>query len=145
MRTYSLRDMLQADFDFYRELHRATLKPYVAQVWGWVEEQQNRLLKERFNPSKMNIIQVNGEDIGVLQVEERAEDVLLGNILIHPSFQGQGLGSLIITDVVNAAAPLPVSLSVLRPNPARQLYERLGFQVTSEEPERLHMTRNHQE
>jgi len=37
------------------------------------------------------------------------------------------------------AAGKPVALRVLKPNPARRLYERLGFEIICETPERCFM------
>ena len=52
--------------------------------------------------------------------------------VIVPSAQGRGLGTALVRLVLDEAAGrgLPVRLSVLANNPARGLYERLGFQVT---------------
>ena len=139
---YTLRAMVQQDFIFYQNLHKDSLKPYVEQVWGWIDSQQEKRLKERFSPSKMQVIQVCNQDVGVLEIEKTSEGVFLKNILILPKFQGRGLGSQIIRDVIEEAILLPVFLSVLRPNPAKKLYKRLGFKVVSEEPERFYMKRD---
>ena len=138
---YTLRAMVQQDFNFYQDLHKNSLKPYVEQIWGWIDSQQEKRLKECFNPLKMQVIQVCDQDVGVLEIEKTSEGVFLKNILILPEFQGRGLGSQIIKDVVEDAIPLSVFLSVLRPNPAKKLYERLGFKVVSEDPERFYMKR----
>ncbi|RFB01451.1 GNAT family N-acetyltransferase [Parvularcula marina] len=74
---------------------------------------------------------------------EKAID--LGEIHLLPSVQGQGLGQAIISEIIAKAAPLPVTLMVLEANPARHLYERLGFIVDrpgeGDTAHRLHMIR----
>ena len=56
------------------------------------------------------------------------------HIEILPEFQGKGLGSQIIRDILaeGRKAGLPVTLTVLSLNPARRLYERLGFKRVDE-------------
>ena len=58
----------------------------------------------------------------------------VGNIELDPRFQGQGIGTAILQDMQRDAAEqgLEVRLQVLKVNPARRLYERLGFEVTGE-------------
>ncbi len=140
---FNLRPASSSDFDFLRQLHRLTLKPYVEQVWGWDEAQQEKLLRDRFDPEKLKIIQQNGNDIGLLQVELKPEETFLGNILLLPDVQGRGLGGKIVESVIGQAnqAGQPVTLTVLKPNPAKKLYERLGFIVTSEDEVRFFMKR----
>lgn len=52
------------------------------------------------------------------------------SIALLPTYRGQGIGTALLKQVLNAATPYyrAVSLSVDPTNPARRLYERLGFQ-----------------
>ncbi|MBK9322384.1 MAG: GNAT family N-acetyltransferase [Bdellovibrionaceae bacterium] len=138
---YTLRDANTLDFEFLRQLHRLTLKPYVTQIWGWDEEQQERLLRARFDPAKLKIIKLGQKDIGVLQVETRPEEIFLANVLLLPECQGKGLGTEIVRDIIQSAGQLSVTLTVLKPNPAKKLYERLGFETTAEDDVRFFMKR----
>ena len=139
---YSLRAASQADFKFLQVTHEKTLRPYVEQIWGWNDSQQESLLRDRFDPTQLQIIQIKGKDIGLLQVERRPGAVFLGNLLILPGYQRCGLGTLIVQDIIKDAGDLPVELSVLKPNPAKRLYERLGFLITSQDDVRYQMKRN---
>jgi ribosomal protein S18 acetylase RimI-like enzyme len=58
-----------------------------------------------------------------------------------PEFQRDGIGTELVRRMLQRAKELdvPVRLRVLRVNPAKRLYERMGFVVTSEEPERFYM------
>jgi len=138
---YSLRPARPEDFGFLQMTHEKTLRSYVEEIWGWNSEQQESLLRERFEPSKLQIIQVDGDDVGVLQVEQDIDTVFLANLLILPEHQRNGLGTLIINDIIKKAAGIPVTLSVLKFNPAKQLYERLGFVVSEQDEVRYQMQR----
>jgi len=75
MNSYSLRPATKTDFAFLQKLHKLTLKPYVEQIWGWNDLQQEKLLCDRFDPAKLQVIQIESEDVGVLQVEEKIEQI----------------------------------------------------------------------
>jgi GNAT superfamily N-acetyltransferase len=127
--TYSLRLATDSDYTFLYELHIATVRPYVEQTWGWDDTLQATMFGDGFALSKLQVIVVDGQDAGVLQTEQRPDEVFLANIEIAPAFQGHGLGGRIISDIITDAhvGGLPVTLRVLHVNPARRLYERLGF------------------
>ena len=131
---YSLRPATADDYDFLRWLHRATLREYVDQTWGWDEYVQATLFRERFDPSRDQIVLVDGQDAGVLRVERREAEVFLASLLIAPAYQGRGVGTAILEDLKAEAARagVPLSLQVLKVNPARRLYERRGLRVTAE-------------
>jgi ribosomal protein S18 acetylase RimI-like enzyme len=131
---YTLRPAAQADYDFLYALHEATMRPTVTQIWGWDDARQSAIFRERFDPAARRIIVIDGRDAGVLEVEERPDEVFLANIEIAPEQQGRGLGAAIITDILfdAHARGLPVTLQVNRVNPARRLYGRLGFVETGQ-------------
>src|SRR5215469_5369378 len=131
---YTLRRATQADYAFSYQLHRATMKDYVAQTWGWDEAVQEVMFKDRFDPVRSCIIVVDGRDVGILSMERRIDTLFLANLQILPEEQGQGLGTAIIKAILAQAYDegISVSLQVLKVNPARHLYERLGFVVSGE-------------
>ena len=142
---YTLRQATEADYAFLYHLHRATMKDYVAQTWGWDETIQADMFKDRFNPEHSQIIVVDGRDAGVLSMERRSDTLFLANLRILPEEQGHGLGTAIIKAILAQASreDIPVTLQVLKVNPARQLYERLGFVVTGETTTHYLMSTTH--
>lgn len=149
---YTLRPATAGDYDFLFDLHVATLRPSVEATWGWDEAFQARYFQDKFVPNENQMVLVDGQEAGVLKLEERDGDVFVALIEIAPALQGAGLGSQIIRDVIAAAFARgqAVSLHVLKANPnARRLYERLGFQIVETREER-HVLRitppdNHEE
>lgn len=133
---YSLRPATADDFAFLYDLHVAAMKDYVARTWGWEDGAQKARFRATFDARLVagQIVVVDGRDVGLLEVERRADQIFIANIAITPAVQGRGLGAAIIRDILAAAARdgLPVRLQVLRVNPARRLYERLGFVATGE-------------
>lgn len=131
---WSLRPATEDDFELQWELHRTTMRDYIEQTWGWDDEQQLKFQRERFVPEQMQVIQVDGEDAGLLLVQRRDDAIVLASIKIAPEHQSRGVGSQIIEEILAEAEErgLPVELRVLKVNPARGLYERLGFAVVEE-------------
>ena len=137
------RSALAADRDWLFELKKATMRNYIAAVYGWDDDVQRQWFAEKFAPDKIRIIQRDGLAAGLLQVEENPEHLFIAQIEVLPAFQNQGVGSAVIRAVIEDAKRKnkPVLLQVLRPNPARRLYERLGFYVWAETATHFKMRR----
>ena len=138
---YSLRSATDHDFDRLFALHKVALGPYVERTWGWDEEFQLRMFRESFDPAAVDVVSVDGEFAGCLSVEYHDDHVFLDYVALLPAFQAQGVGSALVRDVQERARlrGLPVRLNVLKVNPARELYERLGFHVIGEDDVRWSM------
>ena len=140
--TYTLRLATDDDYDFLYALHVAAIRPSVEATYGWDDAFQAEYFRSRWDPSKRQIICVNGVDIGTIKLEQRPKTIFLALIEIHPDYQGQGIGTALIRDVVADAhrRGLDVELHVLKTNPkAKRLYERLGFVITEERENRYVM------
>ena len=114
-----------------RRLHELSYREHVEQVWGWDDHQQAEFFERRFQPERLEIIEIAGEEVGVLDVESRADELFLADVEIHPAWRGSGIGSAIVRSLQERAraADQPLALQVLHVNTrARSLYERLGFQ-----------------
>jgi ribosomal protein S18 acetylase RimI-like enzyme len=132
--TVKLRAATWDDFDFLYHLHRAALKDYVAQTWGWDEAWQQDYFLQHFNPPLFQIIVFQGQDIGVLSVIRREDEICLGLIEILPEYQRRGIGTQLVESLIDEAhcSGEPIGLQVLKVNPVRRLYERLGFFIVGE-------------
>ena len=127
----NFRQISNDDLEFLWLLHNSALKNYVAQTWGWDENWQRLDFIEKFNPAEGVIIVVDNTDAGFLWTIERETETLLVSIRLLPQFQNRGIGTKIIVNLLNDSKN-PVRLQVLKVNPARRLYERLGFKVYDE-------------
>ena len=134
MHALKLRPATSDDAKFVYRLLRATMRDYVDQTWGWDEEWQHAYFHMRFDPAKNQIVVLDDQDVGVISVERREDVAHLGRLYILPAYQGQGIGTQLLTDLMTGAfrEGLPVTLRVLKVNPAKRLYERLGFVVIEE-------------
>jgi len=130
----SLRPATQEDFDFLWWLHRATMRPYVEKTWGWDEQWQARCFRDHFDPNTREILEGDGVPIGYISVERREDCIFLAAIEIAPDHQNQGVGTKLVRALLDEADSkgIPVELQVLKVNPVRRFYERLGFAVNGE-------------
>jgi ribosomal protein S18 acetylase RimI-like enzyme len=129
----TFRPAAEADRDWLRELKHTTFREAVERQFGWDQAWQDDYFERTFDPAKSQIVQVAGQDAGVIGVERRPGELFLADIELAPQYQGRGLGTALIRDLQRQAAAdaLPITLQVLLENHrARSLYERLGFITT---------------
>jgi ribosomal protein S18 acetylase RimI-like enzyme len=136
-----LRPARVGDYDFLWRLHRLALRPAVDAIWGWDEDFQARRFREHFDTAGLQIVSYRGQEVGAIKVLPEENSLFLAYIAILPVLQNQGIGTALIRQVLVEAArnDQPVTLQVLRGNPARRLYERLGFVITDQNDERCFM------
>lgn len=136
----SFRPITAEDYDFLWHLHNSALKKYVDETWGWDEEWQANDFRQKFDPRLGKIIRVDGADAGFWLVDEREHEIFLISIRLLPGFQRKGIGTRLIGELIQNSK-LPVRLRVLKVNPARRLYERLGFVITADLDTQYEMVR----
>jgi GNAT superfamily N-acetyltransferase len=128
-----LRPAQPADEAFLLALRKQTMTEHLARVGLDLndEHHRQRLLA---NYADASVICVGAEDIGLLKAYRTEAAWVLMQIQLLPAWQGQGIGAEVIAALVAKARDegFPVTLSVLKGNPARRLYERLGFRVVAE-------------
>lgn len=145
---YTLRPAVEQDHDFLYQLHVATMQTYISAMWGWHEEWQREYFDRKWNPSAFQVIQVAGQDAGVLVMHWQENEGVLELIELLPEFQHHGVGTAVIQDLQQQAQArhLPITLHVLKSDePARRLYERLGFRISEERSDRFVMVWRSQE
>jgi GNAT superfamily N-acetyltransferase len=133
-----LRRATEDDWDFLCTVTESCMREYAERTWGnWIPE-----ARDTFRPEIHEIIQCDGEEIGCIAVIDEADALLLEKLYILPSHQGRGIGTLLLTRLIERAdvSERPIRLRVLRVNPARQLYERSGFEVDRSTDERYFMS-----
>lgn len=123
------RPALSSDGQLLYRLMREAIGPYVTQSWGWDESFQQERWARVFNASRWEIIEDGQEEVGGLELEHRPDELYVANLLIFPEHQRRGIGTAVIQGLVSTshAESKPVRLQVLKVNPARALYARLGF------------------
>jgi ribosomal protein S18 acetylase RimI-like enzyme len=141
----SRRAAIEADKPFLYSLYREAMHDLIDTTWGWDEAWQQGDFDKRFNKQIVSIVEIDSRAVGSLWTETLPNLLYISMILVTPEFQGQGIGTVVMRQVLEEAAAqgLPAGLSVLELNPrARLLYERLGFKVTATESPFIRMRRD---
>ncbi len=127
----SFRQIKKNDYDFLWRLNKDLFEDYIEQIRGWDEDRQREDFDKNFDLDNGEIIVLEEKDIGFFWYIESPQFIFLRSILILPAYQNKGIGSKIIGDLI-ANSNKPMTLRVSKSNPARKLYERLGFIVAEE-------------
>jgi GNAT superfamily N-acetyltransferase len=128
------RNATYQDEGFLWDLKIASMRRYVEQVYGWEDKAQRGFFEKGFHPETIQIIQHDGHDVGMYELQERDDDWFLARIEILPEYQNRGIGTVVIKRMIDAVAATdkPFRLQVFKVNPARKLYARMGFIETGE-------------
>ena len=143
--TYLLRHAAVEDQQFLFSLYARGRAKEVA-AWGWNAVQQEMFLRLQFNAQQRwyevayqgaehNVVLCEGKPVGQLLVLRKDREILLVDIAIMPEYQNRGLGTKLLQALIAESEDrtLPVRLQVQHTNPAKHLYERLGFSETSKD------------
>lgn len=101
-------------------------------------------LQRRWDVSEVRIITLDGTDVGWLQSRTQDGALFIVQFFIDAPFQGRGIGTEVMHQIIEEACTndQPVTLGVVKTNPAQRLYQRLGFQTTHEDDRKFYMKRD---
>lgn len=123
------------DFGFVYELKKECYYPYVSQIWGWEEELQRELFENFMEKacSQIAMILVDNTLAGMVNWKVWEGGCLeIQNICLLPRFRNQGIGTGILTRMIQDSSLPCIKLQVFKTNPVIALYERLGFAIAGE-------------
>jgi len=141
---FRLRSAERDDCPLMLALYLEGAQKHLSKIGRWDEERLVGLFRNGYKLDQMQIICVDNRDAGFIQVIEYLDRLYLRQIHLIDGFRGRGIGSKLIEAQLKRAAILvkPMTLEVLHGNPAKQLYLRLGFKVTGQDPDKEHMIWN---
>ena len=135
----TLRAITDADLPFLLHLYASTRVDELAPV-PWTDEQKAAFIVQQFEAqhawwqehyprARFDLVLVDGEPAGRLYVDVWEREIRVVDIALVPAHRGGGIGSMLLRRVFDEgdAAGKPVSIHVEVFNPARRLYDRLGF------------------
>jgi ribosomal protein S18 acetylase RimI-like enzyme len=139
------------DQPFIEQVYRSTREKELSST-NWPEEQKKRFVimqsmaqeleyKNKFGNATYQLIHYKKKPAGRLYLWEKDREVRVIDITLLPEFQGKGIGKNILTDIIKKAHEKRkiVCLHVAPANPAKKLYERLGFKTIRNESTRIYM------
>jgi ribosomal protein S18 acetylase RimI-like enzyme len=139
-----LRPVRDSDRDFLLALYGSTREEELAHVeWdtttkaAFVEQQfsaQDAHYRGNYPGATLDVIEVDGAPAGRLYVHRGRSDIRIMDIALAPAFRGRGIGTELLHELIGEAeaSGRKLSIHVEMNNPARSLYDRLGFRPAGE-------------
>lgn len=97
-------------------------------------EAQDAHYRAHFPNCEFLVIEESTKPVGRLYIDRRPDEIRLVDIALLKDQRGRGIGGRLIQVILHEAAEngIMVRIHVERSNPARRLYDRLGFMVVEE-------------
>jgi ribosomal protein S18 acetylase RimI-like enzyme len=141
----SLRPVAPEDQPFLYRVYASTREPEMALV-DWTAEQKAAFLEMQFTAQDRyyhenlpnvayQVVLWEGGPAGRLYVGRWADEIRVVDIALLPEYRNRGIGSALFRDLMAEAraAGKPLRIHVEQFNPARRLYDRLGFVQIADE------------
>lgn len=140
--TFLLKPATGRDVEFLLELRLATMDAHLREmgVFFTREQHRERVLLE-FEHAR--VIMVGDEAAGMVKYLRKGDVLHLQQLQVLPDWQGRGIGKQVVDHLIAQAEAegLPMTLTVLKRNPALRLYLRHGFEQVGEDEHEYHLRR----
>ncbi|MDM7852058.1 GNAT family N-acetyltransferase [Pseudochrobactrum kiredjianiae] len=123
------------DFDKLFALRLLTMRESLERIGRFDPQRALERFQNSFRPQHTRLIIVKDQLAGCVAFGAHEDDLLLEHFYIAPQFQGHGLGSLVLSQLITEAeqAKKTITLSVLQQSDAARFYEKHGFHKTGED------------
>ena len=93
---------------------------------GWVPAK----FRKGFVIENVAIVIIAGKRAGYLSLRIEPTSLFIDNIQLSPTWQGRGIGTRLLKRLMADHSRVSIRLTTFEDNPAKRLYERLGFFIT---------------
>ena len=141
---HRLRPAGAEDRDFLLQVYASTREEELRLV-DWTAEQkaafvqqqfeaQDAYYREHYHPATFEVVEVDGEPVGRLYAARWDDEIRIIDVALLREHRGRGIGTALIRSLLDEAAATGkrLSIHVELHNPARRLYERLGFEEVAD-------------
>lgn len=118
----------------------ATTRAGEMELVPWTAEQKSAFLLQQFMAQKQSYeelrpdcqflaIELDGKAIGRLYIDREEDNIEIVDIALLPEFRGRGIGRMLLEEILEEGRQTSKSVGIYVEhfNPARRLYDRLGF------------------
>ncbi|GAP36949.1 GNAT family N-acetyltransferase [Piscinibacter sakaiensis] len=130
----SLTPADDGDFEALLALRMAAMRESLDRVGRFDPQRARERLSRGYLPAYTRHIRLDGELVGFVVVVPREKDWLIDHLYVHPSAQGEGVGSWVMERVLRDADAQhkAVSVTALKHSAANRFYLRHGFVLQAE-------------
>ena len=128
------REAKESDFDFAFEAKRQAMSPHIISKWGWDEDYQLGVHKQRWEEKPWFVIQMHTKPIGTLSIHHLEQYVRFGEFYLLTDYRNRGIGTHILKKFLEECdeQSRKVALEYLKWSPVGSLYKRNGFKITNQ-------------
>jgi ribosomal protein S18 acetylase RimI-like enzyme len=138
-RDLELRPVEPGDDELLCRIYRSTREAELSQVdWSDAQketflrmqfEAQRRHYEDHYDGASFDVVLVDGTPAGRLYVAREPEEIRIVDIALLPEYRNVGIGTELLRRLLDegAVSGKRLTIHVESHNPARRLYERLGF------------------
>lgn len=129
----SMKRARHSDIEFLKNLSAVTMNEYLEKL-GLSSDDSSNLKQIKHHFDAANILYIYDKPIGLFKYYEDEKMIHILQIQLLPEYQGKKIeeGLLKELQAVSKFSSKNIDISVLKSNPAKDLYERLGFSVVSQ-------------
>jgi len=133
------RPVTPDDVPFLRHLYGTTRQEEMS-ILRWNDEEKRAFLDQQFLAQKTHyedfypgceflVMEMSGKPVGRLYIDRREDRIEIIDIALLPELRGRGLGRVLLEEILaeGEKSGKRVTIYVEHFNPARHLYDRLGF------------------
>ena len=122
----------ESDFDYLLQLRMNTMHEHLHNAGlncdlGYHQER----VRDSYYDS--HLINVNDSNVGLLKFQIHSEYISVLQLQIQPELQGKGIGKQVLIKLKQDFPELEIRLNVLKQNPAKNLYTKIGFEIYGED------------
>ncbi len=139
----SLIKAKEADKDFLLDLRKQTMVGHLEKAGIYLSNQEHiARIQKSFEGSYL--ISTSRDKVGLLKYVADHNRIEILQLQIAPKFQGKGIGKQVLHMMILKAKSVNkiLFLKVLKENPAKYLYERIGFKIVGEDDYEFYMERS---
>ncbi|WP_428240009.1 GNAT family N-acetyltransferase [Gynuella sp.] len=135
MSTLQVLTCTHQDANLLAELRARAMKDSLEAIGRYDEQRVRNRLLANFVAGNTYQLRMDNQLVGFYVIHQREDHMYLDHFYIDPTFQGQGLGHKVLTDILQQAhaSAQPVRLGALRNSRANEFYRRHGFIQTHED------------
>jgi ribosomal protein S18 acetylase RimI-like enzyme len=143
-RGFALRPESDGDIPFLMRLYASTREDEL-KIVPWSAQEKQAFLASQFQAQRLHyrkhfetcafdVIEQRGVPAGRLYLEPRVSRLHIIDIALMPAWRGQGIGTAILRALQETARAQGKGVGIMVEvfNPARRLYDRLGFTQTAD-------------
>ena len=130
----------ESDKNFLIGLRKSTMIEHLEKAGIYLSEEQH-ISRVNFKYENTYLIYTSNQKVGMLKYIENENSIEILQLQIIPDYQGLGIGKRIInqvTDICKISNKI-LTLKVLKENPAKHLYQNIGFTIVGEDQHEFFM------